>query len=139
MDLLQLLFGFRGRINRAKYWLAVVVYIAVMIVAAAAAFVLGMVTLFFLVAVVIYIPMIISGIAVGTKRLHDRDKSAWWLLGFFVLPSVLSAAAAGLQGSTFAVILSIASFAISIWAVVELGFLRGTSGSNQYGPDPLAI
>jgi uncharacterized membrane protein YhaH (DUF805 family) len=138
MDLLQLLFGFRGRINRAKYWLAVIVYIAVMIVAAAAAFTLGMVTLFFLVAVVIYIPMIISGIAVGIKRLHDRDKSAWWLLVFFVLPSVLSAAAAGLQGSTFAVILSIASFAISIWAVVELGFLRGTSGSNQYGPDPLA-
>jgi uncharacterized membrane protein YhaH (DUF805 family) len=29
------------------------------------------------------------------------------------------------------------SFAISIWALVELGFLRGTPGPNQYGPDPL--
>jgi len=24
-----------------------------------------------------------------------------------------------------------------IWPLVELGFLRGTRGSNKYGPDPL--
>jgi uncharacterized membrane protein YhaH (DUF805 family) len=27
--------------------------------------------------------------------------------------------------------------AIVIWAFVELGCLPGTSGPNQYGPDPL--
>ena len=32
-----------------------------------------------------------------------------------------------------------ASFAINIWAIVELGFLRGTIGGNQYGGDPLRI
>ena len=26
---------------------------------------------------------------------------------------------------------------LSIWAFVELGCLRGTSGPNRYGPDPL--
>ena len=30
------------------------------------------------------------------------------------------------------------SFAITVWAIVELGFLRGTLGPNRYGPDPLA-
>jgi uncharacterized membrane protein YhaH (DUF805 family) len=34
--------------------------------------------------------------------------------------------------------LALASVAISIWALVELGFLRGTSGPNDFGPDPLA-
>jgi uncharacterized membrane protein YhaH (DUF805 family) len=24
-----------------------------------------------------------------------------------------------------------------VWALVEIGFLRGTVGPNQYGPDPL--
>ncbi len=27
---------------------------------------------------------------------------------------------------------------VSIWLVVELGFLRGTVGPNRFGPDPLA-
>ena len=36
-----------------------------------------------------------------------------------------------------AVVLGLASLAISIWGLVELGFLRGTVGPNQYGPDPL--
>jgi uncharacterized membrane protein YhaH (DUF805 family) len=31
------------------------------------------------------------------------------------------------------------SFAITIWAIVELGFLRGTIGPNRYGPDPLPL
>jgi len=28
--------------------------------------------------------------------------------------------------------------ACSIWMLVEIGFLRGTKGSNSYGPDPLS-
>jgi uncharacterized membrane protein YhaH (DUF805 family) len=28
---------------------------------------------------------------------------------------------------------------ISLWLLIELGFLRGTVGPNQYGPDPLAV
>jgi uncharacterized membrane protein YhaH (DUF805 family) len=34
-------------------------------------------------------------------------------------------------------LLYLCSFAIWVWAVVELGCLRGTTGTNQYGPDPL--
>jgi uncharacterized membrane protein YhaH (DUF805 family) len=31
----------------------------------------------------------------------------------------------------------LASFAITVWAFVELGCLRGTVGPNRFGPDPL--
>jgi uncharacterized membrane protein YhaH (DUF805 family) len=31
-----------------------------------------------------------------------------------------------------------AGYALSLWALVELGFLRGTAGENHFGPDPLA-
>ena len=36
------------------------------------------------VALIAYIPLIVSGLAVGIKRLHDRDKSGWWLLLFYL-------------------------------------------------------
>jgi uncharacterized membrane protein YhaH (DUF805 family) len=35
------------------------------------------------------------------------------------------------------IIMGVAGLAISVWALVELGFLRGTPGDNAYGPDPL--
>jgi uncharacterized membrane protein YhaH (DUF805 family) len=84
---------------------------------------------------VLYVPLVWVGLAVATKRLHDRDKSAWWLLLFYALPAVLGNvgdAAGGIGG-----MLSLVGVAISIWAMVELGFLRGTPGPNRYGPDPL--
>jgi uncharacterized membrane protein YhaH (DUF805 family) len=47
------------------------------------------------------------------KRLHDRGKSAWWLL-LLALP---------LLGP--------------MWLLVELLFLPGTPGENRFGGDPL--
>ena len=139
MDFFQLLFGFSGRINRAKYWLAAVVYIVIVAVLGTLVYELDMVEempgLLILLAVVIYIPLIISGVAVGIKRLHDRDKSGWWLLVFYVLPALLGWLA---ETTGPYLVFELASFAFAIWGLIELGFLRGTSGPNQYGPDPLA-
>jgi uncharacterized membrane protein YhaH (DUF805 family) len=147
-----LLFGYQGRINRAKYWTAVLIYFGIGILMVAVGFIMfgnsllsigedadegvvaGLVSKgigFLLILLVVYIPVVISGIFVGIKRLHDRDKSGWWLLVFYLLPAVLG----GLADTSF--IFSLASFAVSIWGLVELGFLRGTVGPNQYGPDPL--
>lgn len=141
--LFQLLFGFSGRINRAKYWFAVVIFsvtmLIVLIVFSFAAWIVGDITfglLFFVIAVIVYTLLLISFIAIGIKRLHDRDKSGWWLLVFYVLPAVLSriaeAAGTGLQ-----FIFSLATLVLSIWGFVELGCLRGTAGPNKYGSDPL--
>lgn len=136
---LELLFGFRGRINRAKYWLTFLIYF----IALFALFFLFQLIFSFptdllgtiLIFAIPVIPIVISSIAVAIKRLHDRNKSGWWLLVFYFLPGVIDKV-----GAHTAVELAfrLVSVAISIWALVELGFLRGTPGTNRYGPDPLA-
>ena len=155
-SLTALLFTFTGRINRAKYWLAVVIYLAITILLIALGLILfgdsllaiddeaaddiaaGLLSRgvgFTLIVLVVYIPMVISGFMVGIKRLHDRDKSGWWLLVFYVLPGLLNTIGESLAAGW---IFAVASFAISIWALIELGILRGTAGPNRFGPDPLA-
>jgi uncharacterized membrane protein YhaH (DUF805 family) len=86
--------------------------------------------------VLLLVPAVLSGVATGVKRLHDRDKSGWWLLLFYLGPGLLDGIGRG--AGSIGLIFSLASFAISIWALVELGCLRGTDGPNTYGPDPLA-
>jgi uncharacterized membrane protein YhaH (DUF805 family) len=40
--------------------------------------------------------------------------------------------------TTLATVVGVISLIVGVWALVELGFLRGTEGPNQYGNDPLA-
>jgi uncharacterized membrane protein YhaH (DUF805 family) len=75
------------------------------------------------------------GLALGAKRLHDRNKSAWWLVVFWLLPPVLQPIGERIEGTGLIFIL--AALAIWIWGLVEIGFLRGAVGPNQYGPNPL--
>ena len=143
MNLIDLLFGFQGRINRAKFWLALLIYVVfffavvgiTMAVSSSTTAMIGA-------ALVAYIPLIISGIAVGIKRLHDRNKSGWWLLLFYFGPLLLNAIGyyvlGGDDSGMLNQIIMYVSFGINIWALVELGCLRGTIGGNQYGGDPLA-
>jgi len=114
IDFKHLLFMFDGRINRAKFWLGVVI----LWVAYA---VLGIIittgrdsSILFALAIVAYFVLIWPNLAVSIKRWHDRDKSGWWVL--IVLIPIVG----------------------PIWAIVETGFLPGTPERNQYGPDPLA-
>jgi uncharacterized membrane protein YhaH (DUF805 family) len=151
MDWTTLLFGFNGRINRGKYWLAVLIYLLVWIAFVAASIMwlggfdmdrmfsmVGATLLLWLIAIVIIVASIWSGIATGIKRLHDRAKSGWWIVLFWFGPSVLSGIGSTSAAST-SFVFHIASFALTVWAFVELGCLRGTTGPNEYGPDPLAI
>ena len=133
-DFWSLLFSFQGRINRAKYWAATVTYISVTIAIVGLGFFFSFSTVFFIIAAIAFIAVTVSGIAVGLKRLHDRDMSGWWLLVFYLLPAVLDGLGRAIG---VPLVFSLAGSAISIWALVVLGFLRGTSGANQYGPDPL--
>lgn len=149
MPLSQLLFSFQGRINRKPWWLAslavgavaIVVVVAIIIAAGGAILsddpmaAVGALGGLIVVVIVLLVPLIWIGLALGAKRLHDRNKSAWWLVVFYLVPAVLDGIGNHLEGAGF--ILSIGAFAISIWGLIELGFLRGTVGPNQYGPDPL--
>lgn len=79
----------------------------------------------------------ISAFAIGVKRLHDRNKNGWLIVLFYVVPSILAGIANASKHAVASSLLGLASFVISIWGLVELGFLRGTVGPNPYGPDPL--
>jgi uncharacterized membrane protein YhaH (DUF805 family) len=105
-----------GRINRAKFWIGVLVLIAIAIVAfiidmvAGTQEALGGIGLFSALATLV---SIYFGICLYAKRWHDRDKSGWWTL--ITLVPVIG----------------------SIWILIELGMLEGTRGANRYGADPL--
>lgn len=137
MDWKHLLFSFEGRVNRAKYWLVALITIGVSM---AIAFLLIAVALnsiagFSVLALLILIPAYV-GVVVGVKRLHDRNKSGWWLLLYYLVPGILTGIAGdSYEGTNLA--LNVVGHAISLWALVDLGFLRGTAGPNDYGPDPL--
>lgn len=102
-----------GRASRKQYWLWLVLPLLALYVVAAALDVatgdfdeeLEFGPLSSLVALLALIPSIM----VQIKRLHDRDKSAWWFLILFI--PIIGA----------------------LWFAIELGFLRGTPGPNRYG------
>jgi len=143
MDWGTLFFRFSGRINRAKFWLAVLIFTIINVVLAVIGYALDQSVAFQAVNAMIGIVIFISSLAVGVKRLHDRDKSGWYLILFYVVPTVLVAIAL-VMGVTMedsfviSAILGVIAFGIGIWAFIEIGCLRGTVGPNPYGPDPLA-
>jgi uncharacterized membrane protein YhaH (DUF805 family) len=81
---------------------------------------------------------IASCVAVCIRRLHDRNRSAWWLLLYVSGPLMIEAIASlNNLDTAWSVNLMILAGAASIWAFVELGFVPGTGGANRYGPAPL--
>ncbi len=124
--------SFDGRIGRQTWWLGL---IALMVVQWIVLFVfslivggsmmggfdpnnpetmgmaMGAISIPFIIIVLIFLW---PALALYTKRWHDRGKSGWWSL-IMLIPLIGA-----------------------LWALVECGFLRGTEGPNQYGPDPVA-
>ena len=159
MNFVQVLFSFHGRINRAKYWLAVLFWTVLDIVVfgvlagmlakdivalgsePSGADIVRVILNFgigiLLVCLLVLVPGIVSWLAVGIKRLHDRDQSGWWILLFYFGPGVASGLGHYSDSGALMLVLSLVSIGISIWAFVVLGCLRGTRGPNRYGPDPL--
>jgi uncharacterized membrane protein YhaH (DUF805 family) len=135
MNLWALLFSFRGRLNRGPYWLAWIAVGLVSLVLAVVWFVIIGKSANVVFFVLHFVTGIWISLALMIKRLHDRDKSAWWLLLFYLVPLVLQAIGQ-LLGLARLIFDPIAG-GIGIWAIIELGFLRGTDGPNKFGPDPL--
>ena len=88
-----------------------------------------------IVFIALYFPFIWISWAVGAKRLHDRSKSAWWLVLFYIAPAALRVAAS-FEDHPLNIPINLSAISIFVWMIVELGFLRGTVGPNDYGPDP---
>jgi uncharacterized membrane protein YhaH (DUF805 family) len=104
---------FSGRAPRAEYWwfylLTVVAYIVAMILDSIIG--AGGAGGFGLLSIVVMLGLLLPSLAAGVRRLHDTDRSGWWLL-IALVPLV--------------------------GAIVLLVFwvLEGTRGDNRFGPDP---
>jgi uncharacterized membrane protein YhaH (DUF805 family) len=122
----NLLFGVRGRLTRASFWLVALGIVVVELLLFAAlggeaamsgdpqAALAAMRPVAGAVLLVFGLLATWVSLSVAIKRFHDRDKSGWWLL-ILLVPVVGG-----------------------LWYLIECGFLRGTEGSNRYGNDPLA-
>jgi uncharacterized membrane protein YhaH (DUF805 family) len=141
MALVDLFFGHRGRINRVKYFLAILLWsVAGICGLALVYFVTGSVdsVAAWIFAAIFVVPGVWSSVVLGIKRLHDRNKTAWWMLLFYLAPYMLNnIASRAEQDSPVEVIAVIAGGVTELWAFVELVCLRGTIGPNQYGDDPV--
>ena len=134
--------SFRGRSNRARFWLTnVTVYVAFLVGALIAMMLSELSPLISLVFLPVLAGILLAAIANSARRLHDRNKSAWWLILFAIVPAFFSLfaaagpAAGGTKEATDFIELLGAPF--SIWGLVEMGFLKGSPGPNKYGDDPL--
>lgn len=107
--------GFSGRARRKEYWMftlfSVIVSIVLMLIDGA----IGSMNEggFGLLSGLYSLAVLLPSLAVSFRRLHDIDKSAWWLL--------------------IALVPFIGAIVLLVFAVME-----GTRGENRFGPDPKA-
>lgn len=131
-------FDFTGRSRRREYWLFALLTVIVSGVLAAIAFGTGntlerlaladpddplaMYPIMFggvgILMPIWWLIILIPTIAVTVRRLHDRNLSGWWYLGFVLLS-----------------LLPVVGFLASIAFIVVMA-LPGTPGPNRYGPSP---
>jgi uncharacterized membrane protein YhaH (DUF805 family) len=149
----NLLFGFEGRVNRAKCWLVTLInsvctVVILMFIALNVggtfssadprwAMSLTRALLWGTMGPVLIVSTWCFA-AIGCKRLHDRNKSGWCMVPFFILPMLLAKAAQWPNAPHVDLFFLLIASGINIWAFVELFCLKGTKGPNEFGPDPLA-
>jgi uncharacterized membrane protein YhaH (DUF805 family) len=68
--------NFSGRARRSEYWWFILAYSLASIVAAIIDAALGAPVL----EVIVILGLLVPSLAVGVRRLHDTDRSGWWLL-----------------------------------------------------------
>ncbi len=140
MNWLYLLDSFHGRIGRKTFWIAMAIVGIANFLACYAAQQIGGDQLNAVVDLVFNYPEF----AIAVKRGNDRDWPLWPVALFFGgsvlldLFSVLGLAGTDAEPSPLAMIIAVPFTVLGLGLLVELGFRKGTSGPNQYGPDPLA-
>jgi len=100
---------FTGRSSRPEYWYFMLPVIVILIVANLIdAILLGGMQIL---GLILGLALLVPTLSAGARRLHDTDRSAWWLL-VALIPFV-----GGL-------------------AVIYLCCQPGTPGENRFGPEP---
>ena len=106
---------FTGRSRRTEYWTFTLINIGISVILSVLGGILGSIagilgSIVSIVSMLFFLAMLLPGIAVGIRRLHDTGRSGWFLL-IGLIPLV------GL---------------VLIYFLV----LDSQPGSNQYGPNP---
>ncbi len=148
----QLLFSFEGRIGRKSFWLGAVILFLILL----AGFFTYLTIVGFdtvmnapvgsrasaIVSLMISLVLFAPWLALLVKRLHDRGKPGWWSTMFLVPEySYQFLDAFGLTGgfgrfNMVDYVIGGIYVAVTLWLLIELGFLKGVPGKNAYGPDP---
>jgi uncharacterized membrane protein YhaH (DUF805 family) len=158
-NLVSDLMGFDGRINRQRWWIGIIVIIIIGIIiywilglifgtgmmmdaktltdpAAMTAYLQKAGWVGLIVGVVLAYP----NLSLTVKRRHDRNNNgydAMALIGLSVLWNLLTALGVVTNLGVVSTIVGLILLVLSLWILVQAGFLKGTAGPNQYGPDPL--
>lgn len=136
-------FDFEGRTRRQDFWFYVLAYVCIYIVLAVVQSILHTRLLTSLLSLGLLLPSL--GIAV--RRLHDIDRSGWWILigvvpGFVAgVLSVFALMTVGLGGGMLLLpIMSVFSIGALAAAVLLIYWYAqpGTVGSNRFGAEPSA-
>jgi uncharacterized membrane protein YhaH (DUF805 family) len=88
-------------------------------------------------AVIVWIAMLWTGLATGAKRLHDLNKSGWWMfasLGLTIVSFIV-----GMIIPPLALFGTIAAGGLGLWVMIMMLFFKGDSSSNDYGTPPTVM
>lgn len=129
---------FQGRCARREFWYYVLAYVVCYIIIAIIQGIIGTTLLTGLFSLGLLLP----GLGISVRRLHDIDRSGWWLL-IGVVPAIVGgvfsvlAFMSGSVGFGFALmgliwLACLAAFALLIYWYAQ----PGTAGDNQFGPAP---
>ena len=136
---------FSGRAPRAEYWwfyLGYIILYAILTILTRISAIFGILGL-------VYLGLIIPMIAVGVRRLHDTNRTGWWVLApmipyliglAMIVPAIISGAAGGVNPFNMASLGAAGIFFMIgfVMAIVVFIFtvLPGTKGPNRFGDDP---
>jgi uncharacterized membrane protein YhaH (DUF805 family) len=148
-------FELSGRSSRREFWFFVLVYLAMYFIAAV---IDGSMRAdregFGILRTVVVLLHVIPAITVSVRRLHDIDRTGWWVLFFWVAPSLTTFVAMVVGGGSillslqdgnwagvFATLGGAVMFVLILDLVVLIAALAfyaspGTPGPNGFGPPP---
>ena len=130
---------FKGRASRSEYWWYSLFASLIALLGAVIANTLygdpSELTLFDIVSLLLLLP----GLAVSIRRLHDVNKSGWWLLypwlGLILVPIASLFDDTSLMDSM--VVISFSLMTLGYLYVLYLAIKKSDSGENQHGKNPV--
>jgi uncharacterized membrane protein YhaH (DUF805 family) len=137
---------FSGRAPRPEYWWYTAALIVATIVVSMVEGILGiddMVGPYGPLSLILMLGLLVPGVAVTVRRLHDSNRTGWWIL-VAAIPYFIVGVLAGMAGASGSMaalgtagMASILAFAGMVLLLIFM-VLPGTPGDNRYGPPPAA-